>query len=293
MRDQLETEATKNEEVVLQNVIETRSSEVPEVPRPADSEESSPESTAINTPADNPSLFPVYLPFPVEHKLMKALQKSLEVVCYEFGQETFPSILRDRGWDCPELVELNDWTGILSREGLLKGTNTPKSLNDFLRSIANIRHTAVHRLRTNSIGLETFLADAGAFAEILSRDGAQVGVISKLRSDTGAAISELRQNKQFLQLQLERTLLDIEQQRAELDRREQEAINHMREEDKRYQEIAGERLREGLVLIEELDTTVHVGNRIVEDANSLDGVDSTSIEGEEDEDEDAFEDCIE
>ncbi|KAF9761558.1 hypothetical protein IL306_003781 [Fusarium sp. DS 682] len=223
---------------------------------------------------------------------METLQKSLEVVCYQYAKEVLPNILRERGWDCPESVELNEWTGILSREGLLGSGMTPKPSKDFLRSIASIRHTAVHRVRTNATGLEKFLTDAEAFARALENNTMQVGVISKLRADLSSVVSELAQNKQFLQLQLERTQLEIEQQRQELIRREQEAKAYMRDEDRRYRELAGEKLQRALAQIQDFGATINAGNTISEEVEGTDSLEGT-MEEEGGEDKDEFEDCIE
>lgn len=70
------------------------------------------------------------------------------------------SISHPISWDCPELVELNKWTELLKSEGVAALGDTRKPLEKLLQSIANIRHTAVHRLRTNSVRLEQFLIDA-------------------------------------------------------------------------------------------------------------------------------------
>ncbi|SCV61385.1 uncharacterized protein FFFS_15954 [Fusarium fujikuroi] len=183
------------------------------------------------------SLFPVYLPFPTEHLLMERLQKTLELACYEFGARAMPDTLRKRCWDCPESVELSKWTEVFRREGILDEGSPP-----------------VHRLRTSSIGLEQFIADAEDLVDLLG-DTAYSKSISQLRANVNSAITELTQNKQFLQLQLEHTQAAIEQQRAELDRREQEAINDAREEDRKYQAVAGKRVQKALEVIGNLGGT--------------------------------------
>lgn len=96
------------------------------------------------------------------------------------------------------------------------------------------------------------------------------------------------QNKQFLRLQLEHTQAAIEQQRAELDRREQEAINDAREEDRKYQILAGERVQKALEVIGNLGGT---DNRRI---SPLEGFGSVADMAEDDdEDLDKFEDCNE
>lgn len=102
------------------------------------------------------------------------------------------------------------------------------------------------------------------------------------------AFAELTQNKQFLQLQLEKTQAVIAKQRAELDRREQEAMDRVREENEKYRVLAGERLEKALELIGDFEATTNGENAV------LDGVDGIEdIMDDNDEDIDEFADCDE
>lgn len=179
---------------------------------------------------------------------MEKLQKVLETACYEYGVRELSSIVQHRDWDCPESVKLNQWAELLGHEGNLKRQGTGKALKELLRSIAQIRHTAVHRLRTNSRGLEQFLADAEDLARILG-DNIYTQVISQMRIDAQSTLTELAQNKQFIQLQLEKAQEEIAKQRAELDQKEQENLRRMEREDKRYRAMAGQRLQQALNLV--------------------------------------------
>ncbi|KAH7190969.1 hypothetical protein BKA60DRAFT_613097 [Fusarium oxysporum] len=171
-----------------------------------------------------------------------------------------PDTLRKRCWDCPESVELSRWTEVFRREGILE---------------------------QGSARLEQFIADAEDLLEVLG-DTAYSKSISQLRANVDSAITELTQNKQFLELQLEHTQAAIEQQRAELDRREQEAINDAREEDRKYQILAGERVQKALEVIGNLGGT---DNRRI---FPLEGFGSVGDMAEDDDDDlDKFEDCNE
>jgi hypothetical protein len=218
---------------------------------------------------------------------MERLQKTLELACYAFGARAVPDILRKRCWGCPESVELSKWTEVFRREGILERGSPRKALKELLLSIANIRHTAVHRLRTSSVGLEQFIADAEDLVDLLG-DTTYSKSISQLRANVNSAITELTQNKQFLQLQLEHTQAAIEQQRAELDRREQEAISDAREEDRKYQILAGERVQKALELIGNLGGTDNTRISPLEGFGSVGG-----MAEDNDDDLDKFEDCNE
>lgn len=232
---------------------------------------------------------------------MERLQKVLELACYEFGAKALPDIVQKRGWDCPESAELHHWTHLLKREEVLEWTSTNKTLDELLRSIASIRHTAVHRLRTNSAGLERFLLDAEELVVVLG-DVEHVEAISRLRSIAELVLTELTQSKQFLQLQLETTQEGIAKQRMELDRKEQEAIDHMMEEDQKYMKLAGEKLEKALKLRTYLrvnqdgEKALMNGLSDIEDEQDNDHGDKGDDGDEEDcddDDMDMFEDCDE
>ncbi|KAF5651871.1 hypothetical protein F25303_3836 [Fusarium sp. NRRL 25303] len=195
-----------------------------------------------------PLSFPVYLPFPTEHLLMEKLQKVLEAACYEYGVRELSSIMQDRHWDCPEAVELSQWAELLGNKGNLKRQGSKNSLKKLLHSIAQIRHTAVHRVRTSSIGLQQFLADAEDLTRALG-DNTYIQAIAKLNLETQSTLTELAQNKQFIQLRLEEAQEEIAKQRAELDQKEQDNLRRMKREDMKYCSQAGARLGKALHLV--------------------------------------------
>lgn len=59
-------------------------------------------------PAETSSstLFPAYLSYAVQHKLLNAVQRLLEECCYEFARIWVPSVLEEHNWDCAEAVEI-------------------------------------------------------------------------------------------------------------------------------------------------------------------------------------------
>lgn len=224
---------------------------------------------------------------------MEKLQKILELACYEFGLRTLPDMMRKRDWECPESVELSKWTELLKSEGIVKFESKGKSLNELLQSITAIRHTAVHRLRTNSAGLERFLADAEDFTGVLG-DTVYSRAISQLRSNAQLALTELTKNKQFIQLQLEKAQEEIAKQRAELDQKEQKALHRIREEDERCRTVVGERLKDDLGLMGDFKA---IANSDEMTGNGIDIVKATADYDdhcyEDSDDTDDFEDCNE
>ncbi|PNP82160.1 hypothetical protein FNYG_04349 [Fusarium nygamai] len=247
---QVEAETTRTEQVTLEGVKlanSDKSQEAGHTEEDTKPVQDASDGNACDVPGISLTSL-VYLPFPTEHLLMEKLQKVLEAACYEYRVRELSSIMQDRHWDCPEAVELSQWAELLGDQGNLKRQGNKKSHKRLLQSIAQIRHTAVHRLRTDTKGLQRFLADAEDLARALG-DDLYTEAIATLRLDTQSTITELAKNKQSIQLQLDRAKEEIEKRRAELNQQEQENLRHMEREDKRYCALAGEKLQSALDLI--------------------------------------------
>ncbi|KAJ3499420.1 hypothetical protein NLG97_g354 [Lecanicillium saksenae] len=150
-----------------------------------------------------PSIFPVYLPIATHLST--------------YGRK-LPDVMRNRGWDCPEAVELNLWAGEFSKRlpSFDKSPNVGVPLRELFQSIANIRHTAVHRVGVHAKRIENFLSD-GERLMVLLEHAEHREKISKLRRDAGTALGELGRNKHLLRTRLDDTLQNISQQRKKLD----------------------------------------------------------------------------
>ncbi|RKK87040.1 hypothetical protein BFJ63_vAg14726 [Fusarium oxysporum f. sp. narcissi] len=292
-RTLLEEQATRTEQPALENILQTYGDDSQE------NSEWTEATTVLNDINDviarndvgNSSVLPVYLPFPAEHMLMEKIQKTLELACYQFGLRALPNVMQKQGWDCPESVELSKWAKLFGRKGNLVWEGSNKPSKELLQSIAAIRHTAVHRLRTNSEGLERFLADAENLAGVLG-DDTFTQAISQLRLDTQTTLIDLIRNKQFIQLQLEKAQEDIARQRAELNQKEQEILLRMASEDRKYRDQAGERLERALGRMGDL-RVASIGQDAV-----LESVDDILYDPLSDDDsdfdyEEQFEDCSE
>lgn len=237
------------------------------------------------------SVLPVYLPFPAEHMLMEKIQKTLELACYQFGLRALPNVMQKQGWDCPESVELSRWAKLFGRKGNLVWEGSGKPSKELLQSIAAIRHTTVHRLRTNSAGLERFLADAESLAGFLG-DNKFAQAISQLRLETQATLTELVRNKQFSQVQLEMAQEEVARQRAELDQKEHEILRQTAREDKKYRDLAGERLERALDLMGDLKAASNGQVTVLENADDIED-DPVSDDDSDFDHEEQFEDCSE
>jgi len=196
-----------------------------------------------------PSLYPVYIPLQTQHRLLVKVQAILEDACYVFGHRMMGGILSKEGWDCPESVELNIWARVFrSNEDKFdaeKLADLGKPFPELLDSIAQLRHTAVHRIRVSAIKVQQFIAEAESFAFILDNNTC-VRMLSCLRQESQQVIDDLGRSKDLLESLLKKKLQDIDVQRRELDRLECKLVEDMLGEDKEYQTLASANLEQAI-----------------------------------------------
>ncbi|KAK5074428.1 hypothetical protein PMZ80_011243 [Knufia obscura] len=202
-----------------------------------------------NIASGNPSLYPVYLPYQTQHKLLVSVQQSLERACYAFATRTLPDVVGDKEWDCAESVELNLWTQIFMRNQdkfpQEDVDRVGKPLHQLFDSVAQLRHTAVHRLRITANRVELFLVDAESLARLLNDDHCYQE-LSRLRRETHMSIEDIKRNKDLLETQLTLKLKKIAAQRAEIDRLEKSVVADMLREDQEYRQFAGTALNQAI-----------------------------------------------
>ncbi|KAI0857958.1 hypothetical protein F4860DRAFT_487720 [Xylaria cubensis] len=258
-----EAEAAINEANAIKGVVHAYSEDVqydiPPPPSPLPPE-AIPETESVETFRDPklptvksgrvvPSLFPVYLPLRTQHRILTNVQSILEEVCFDYAERFMPEILKKNRWDCSEAAELNLWSAeFLQRQNEFsdRAEDVRKPLTSLLRSVADIRHTAVHRICISAKGLEQFLLNAESFAMLLG-DEMRLKSLTELRRNIQQSIEELERNKHVLSSKLKETLKRIAAQRAELDRIEEMAISDMMREDGEYQAFAGRNLEEATI----------------------------------------------
>ena len=209
--------------------------------------ETRPEVPSLQRLLSIPPLSPVYLPFGTQHRLFVHLQALLEAACYEFGHKEMPQTLQHNGWECAEAAELNRWTEeFLRRKGEFPNAQLVKRpLEELFRSIASIRHTAVHRIRVSTKRIGDFLLDAETLALLLGQTR-YTDKIAKLRREMQTTMEELQGNRHLLRSKLDETLRGIAAQRAELSRLEEAAIAETEKEDWEYQKLAGLSVQEAI-----------------------------------------------
>lgn len=169
------------------------------------------------------------------------MQQALERTCYDFATRSLPEVVEEE-WECAGSVDLNLWARVFStNEGRFLQEDVDelgKPLSQLFDSIAQLRHTAVHRVRISANRLEQFLNDAESLFGLLHDDQCS-GQLARLRRETHLAIEDIKRNKDLLESQLAAKMKKIAIQRVELDNLERAAINDMLKEDQEYRKFAG------------------------------------------------------
>jgi len=196
-------------------------------------------------------LYPIYLPFDVQHRVLIGVQHVLERACYAFGQKKLGSVLLREKWDCAEAVELNHWPKIfLTYQNELFANELEdlgKSFSELLDSIIELRHTAVHRIRVSADKTEQFIIDSESLAKLLQED-VSVQTISRWRHEIQHAIEGLKRNKVLLESRLTAIKTHLTARRAELDCQELDAVENTLKEDREYLALVKTKLDQAVVL---------------------------------------------
>jgi hypothetical protein len=177
------------------------------------------------------------------------VQAILEEACYAFGDKMIGDILQKEGWDCPESVELNIWARVFrcneDKFDADKLVELGKPFPELLNSIAQLRHTAVHRVRVSANKVQQFVTEAESLATVLRNDIC-AQILSRLRRAVQQVIDELGRNKDLLESILKEKLQEIDARRRELDSLECKAVEDMLKEDKEYQTLASANLKQSI-----------------------------------------------
>jgi hypothetical protein len=134
-------------------------------------------------------LSPIYLPCSLQHSLLVKAQNLLEHCLFKSGTSKMQEVIKDKGWDCAQCVELNDLVEILRRgKDLLnnfKDRTSHRPLSAVLGSLIQLRHTAVHWQRITALEIQLFLEDAGSLLNLLGDEEA-----AKDMSDINCSLSD-------------------------------------------------------------------------------------------------------
>lgn len=185
-----------------------------------------------------PSLYPAYLAFPSQHRILTEVQALLEKSCFAYGQTTFWEELKRKGWDCPESAELNAWTCVLLEQQAKVNpelvAQRGRPFSEMMNSLNHLRHTAVHRIRVTANRFYQFICDAENLSIILG-DCESSERLAGLRRGLQSTIDDINRNKDLLESRHVEIMKHLAEERAELLRQEKAAHEYLLAEDKKYQ----------------------------------------------------------
>jgi len=192
-----------------------------------------------------PSLYPIYITYRSQHHIMVTIQSIVEEGCYDFARDNFHKMLAENKWDCPEAVELTEWTQILSnnqRDLCVDVLQTArKQTSEVFQLLRELRHSAVHRLHITASKVEKLVENAQLFLDMLVDRDRSVKV-SLIRRELRLAVEELERNKDLLEARLLAQLREIDVKRSQLKQLEQDVVKQMSDEDHECQNDVGSEL---------------------------------------------------
>lgn len=106
----------------------------------------------INTSGNHPRVYPIpknltYLPYPLQHAILTALQRTLEESCFYFAKKWLPAVLKKNNWLSPEAGELNLYCIAFGKCHVPSTAvdNSRGPLMETFNRVKQVRHSAVHR----------------------------------------------------------------------------------------------------------------------------------------------------
>ncbi|KAL2107110.1 hypothetical protein VUR80DRAFT_5689 [Thermomyces stellatus] len=201
-----------------------------------------------------PSLYPCYLPYKTQHSILTMAQQALEECCFEFAAKNLPAVLEDKGWDCPEAVELTRWLPILQDKSVTTDVQPyfanvdAEGLKALFADVSRLRNSAVHREPVTAKGVSQLLESAVKLSQIL-QDDRRSALLDDVRKELKSKIRAMERNKTALEDTFIAGLLDIQRQREELDRKEMELIEGTVKGDQQNKAYVGKLLEEHVLRI--------------------------------------------
>lgn len=223
-----------------------------------------------------PSLYPCYIPYGTQHRILTTVQNILEVCCFDFAKQWLPKVLEKRGWDCPSAVELTKWANVLGKHSqklpleAFDDRGTP--IKKLLLNNHTLRHTAVHRVPTTARGISLLIQNALELVEAL-QDHKRAAQLDNLKCELDSKIKAMELNKNVLENSTSNQLEDIRRAREVLARREQELLDHMVNEDMRNRLLVGTLLEQSVDAISVHPTGPKLETRKLDEVTDDSGTD--------------------
>ncbi len=209
-----------------------------------------------------------------------------------------PSILQDNQWDCSVAVELTQWTKLFRTKlgSQMLEASDAEMVQEMLREVSNLRHTAVHRLPMTAKKISQLLASAVQFAGTL-RDNLRAAQLEELQHSLDSKIKAMEMNKNVLEDAAASKLQEIQRKREELDDMEATVVQDMLRNDRNNKALIGQLLEDstretfGLLVMARQEDEIDGGlkgkgienNRIEDEQGEAEGVEGKQTGDEESE----------
>ncbi|PWW79950.1 hypothetical protein C7212DRAFT_349889 [Tuber magnatum] len=169
------------------------------------------------------------LPYCAQHNITTSLQSILEGACFKFAKCHVPELLTRKRWTCAHSAELSMWTKELSKT-FEQSPSTVKldkiggtaQLPLLLKSLGDLRHSAVHRIPVPAEKLILFIRASLQMAEILEDEEKQTAIMA-IMCAVNIALNKQKAEKKKIEDALSEQLRSIELQREKLDEEAREA----------------------------------------------------------------------
>lgn len=169
-------------------------------------------------------LQPPRFPFDIQYHILSVTQKILEESCFYFAKLWLPSLLEERGWNCAAAVELTKWLYVIKQhlnilpEGCMS-TTQQASFKTNSRTVAQLRHAAVHRLHLESDQLLAQVHSAHMLAEAL-QDNRRKARLEILHARLEKYVKKMYHDVDKMKEKVDEQVFEIETQREALHQRE-------------------------------------------------------------------------
>lgn len=207
----------------------------------------------LNADQATSSLSAIYLPYTLQHALLVRAQNLLEDCLFKFGSNKMRDVIKDKGWDCAQCVELNDWVKILrKRKDLLNNSSVGTSnrpLSAVLGSLVQLRHTAVHRQRITALKVQLFLEDAESLLGLLG-DRESAKEISKVHCSLSDHVKDLSARASLDQEKLRSITREKRMQAFQLQLEEHSAVSRILAGNQDFERDATARFQQRTLCIE-------------------------------------------
>jgi hypothetical protein len=204
----------------------------------------------------------------------------LEECCFQFGKSWAPEMMEAHSWEVPESIELTQWIKKFSHhmKKIPPAATMPtagKRLKEVMFATSNLRHSAVHRLKTSAAGILKMLDTAIAFTQAL-QDTERTAHIETIRKELAVGIQDIVQHQTLLERKLSDQLKDFAMRRAEIDELERLAIEAMLDNDKAHRISTGSAVEDLLAGLNKASNTyISERNSLQEHGNAS----SEAVEG--------------